>query len=166
MFGTLSRITFSCIVWVRGDGDERMAASEKIATRDQICIHWQNYATSAPTRHVLDCIARVLHPTCCEVCGLTTQCSHNDDDRYQRGNIDQLMRLTACIPDIDQSSPHHKLPGGCISANGGLFTESEKSVLNVSFQSRPLTIIDFGMMNGLVTLISVACSRLVRRYGR
>ena len=69
------------------------------------------------------------------------------------------MRLTACIPDIDQSSPHHKLPGGCISANGGLFTESEKSVINVSFQSRPLTIIDFGMMNGLVTLISVACSR-------
>ena len=99
----------------------------------------------------LGCTARVLHPSCCEVCGLITECSHNDDDRQQRGNIYQRMRLTA-IPYMYQSSPHHKLSGGCISASGGLFTESENNRFNCIIPVAYVTILDFGMMNGLVTL--------------
>lgn len=65
----------------------------------------------------------VLYAPRCELCGLTTERFHDDDDRYQRGNIDQRMRLTAFIPDIDQSSPHHELSGGFISADGGVLTQ-------------------------------------------
>ena len=165
MSGTLSRMTFSCrVLGYSGHGDEKIAALEKLATREMYSSTDLRYQCTHEARSGLYCACSTPH-LLRSVCGLITECSHTDDDRQERGNIYQRMRLTA-IPYMYQSSPHHKLPGGCISASGGLFTESENNRFKCIIPVAYVTILDFGMMNGLVTLISVACSRLVRRYGR